>query len=222
MRPLGAAGRLRRWVRRNRTLSWALAAVTAALLAGSAVAVAFGIDAGKARDLAKSREKDVSDANTQLRDRLEQLRLEAYPNDIRLAFDGWRRGNLAGARELLDRHLPQEGQTDLRGFEWYYLDACLRDEERVVARHVAAPLTADLSPNGKLVASGEASGVVKVTEVATGREVRSFRYSDKEVTSVRFSPDGTFLATAGKDTTVRLWKVSDGPRRGACASTNIR
>lgn len=209
-RPIGPLGRLRRWSTRNRAASWAIAAVAAALLTGTAVAVGFDIDARAAHDLARDRAKDLDDANGQLRARLEQLRLESYPDEIRLAEEGWRTGDLAGARAILARHIPAEGQTDLRGFEWYYLDAVLRDIGRVLARHDDPLLTVDISPDGALVASGDASGVVKVTELATGREVRPFRYSDKEVTCVRYSRDGKLLATAGQDQTVRLWSVADG------------
>jgi WD40 repeat protein len=40
-----------------------------------------------------------------------------------------------------------------------------------------------------------------------GAEVQSLPYGDKEVTSVRFSPNGELLATAGQDRKIRLWTV---------------
>ena len=70
----------------------------------------------------------------------------------------------------------------------------------------------DVSPDGKwLAAAGGAptqDGEVKVLEIATGRVVLALKtpHSDT-VFGVRFSPDGTMLATAGADKFVKVWAV---------------
>jgi WD40 repeat protein len=46
--------------------------------------------------------------------------------------------------------------------------------------------------------------------IAPENEVRILTGHTNEVYGVAFSPDGTLLATASKDTTVRLWRVADG------------
>lgn len=69
---------------------------------------------------------------------------------------------------------------------------------------------ADFSPDGRmlLITSGDKS--VKIFEVATGRELRTFAGHTAAVLSGRFSPDGTQIVTASADSTARVWDVNIG------------
>lgn len=70
------------------------------------------------------------------------------------------------------------------------------------------------SKDGKqlLVAAGIAGlqGVALVHDVASGRPVAAYRGHRDAVHDAEWSPDGRWLATAGYDRSVRLWRVSDG------------
>lgn len=69
---------------------------------------------------------------------------------------------------------------------------------------------ARFSPDGKTIASAGTDGTAKLWDVATGKEIKSLRGHDGNVTSVAFSPDGRFLASGGRDGTVRLWDTKSG------------
>ena len=63
------------------------------------------------------------------------------------------------------------------------------------------------APDGALVFG---VGEIKLWEVSTGRELRSFKGHAGRVTSVAFSPDGKFALSGGDDNTLKLWEVATG------------
>ncbi len=69
------------------------------------------------------------------------------------------------------------------------------------------------SPDGKTLASGEYDPVdrgwiVRLREVATGKEIRQWAGHRNTVSSLAFSPDGRTLASGGWDTQILLWDVT--------------
>jgi WD40 repeat protein len=63
------------------------------------------------------------------------------------------------------------------------------------------------SPDGALLVSGSAHDfAVKLWDVESGRELRTFRHDD-ELMAVAFSPDGALLASGGYDSQVYLWGI---------------
>ena len=86
-----------------------------------------------AEQAAESRKREADDAREQAekrRDELarlnEDLRRTNYVADMNLARVAWDENNLGRTRELLEKHRPRPGETDLRGFEWHYLAASSR------------------------------------------------------------------------------------------------
>ncbi len=85
-----------------------------------------------------------------------------------------------------------------------------QDEVRAVA----------FSPDGRLLAAGDASGGVYLREfqsadTALQSQVRRLTGHTEGISSLAFSPDGRLLASAGFDDAVYLWDVASGEQAGA-------
>ena len=78
--------------------------------------------------------------------------------------------------------------------------------------HTQDVASAAFSPDGRFALSGAGSyrnGELKLWELATGKQLRSFRGHEEKVKSIAFSPDGRFaLSDSGK--TLTLWDVATG------------
>ncbi|MFE6051661.1 protein kinase [Kitasatospora sp. NPDC056446] len=111
----------------------------------------------------------------------------AVPGHLRdpEVLDAWR---------ALGRHT---GRTGVRG-GW---------QARAMTGHRAAVHSVDLSADGRFAVSGDRDGTVRLWDTATGRCVRRFdAHSPHLVGAVRFSPDGSTVATSARGA-VRLWRT---------------
>jgi len=95
----------------------------------------------------------------------------------------------------------------------------------ILRGHTDRVRTVAFSPDGTLLASGGEDNEIRLWQVADGQLIRTLRghggrtgdgfnllFTDmtKGVRDLAFSPDGTVLASAGSDGTVRLWRIADG------------
>jgi WD40 repeat protein len=76
---------------------------------------------------------------------------------------------------------------------------------------------AAFADNGKLLALGQndeaAARKAYLADVATGKKVRELAYTtqgNSGITAILPHPDGKHLATCGRDTLVRIWRLADG------------
>jgi WD40 repeat protein len=68
------------------------------------------------------------------------------------------------------------------------------------------------SPDGRYALSGSLDATMKLWNVATGEEIRTFTGHTWSVSSVAFSPDGRYALSGSedKDNTLKLWEVATG------------
>ena len=132
------------------------------------------------RDEAQKQRDEVRALNDRLQHTL-------YASDMNLAQHAWEAGDIRRVRELLERHRPHPGESDLRHFEWHYLNRLCHQELLTLkgGRSVA------YSPDGKRLASVHRDGV-RVWDAQTGRELLALKGAARVVA---FSPDGKRLAS---------------------------
>ncbi len=72
--------------------------------------------------------------------------------------------------------------------------------------------TVDWSPEGVFVTEGpENTGTIDLRDATTGDSVRSWTgHENSDVNDVRFSPDGSMLATTGDDGLLKMWDPDTG------------
>lgn len=66
------------------------------------------------------------------------------------------------------------------------------------------------SPDGRLMATSDDSGLITIWETNSLREIWNSKEHGNSVYSVTFSPDGQLLASASSDQTIKLWSISSG------------
>lgn len=66
------------------------------------------------------------------------------------------------------------------------------------------------SPAGTTLASGGLDGKIHLLDMATGRELKTFRGPESTVTTLTFAVDGTFLASGEENRTLRYWDSLTG------------
>ena len=77
--------------------------------------------------------------------------------------------------------------------------------------HTGSVNSAVFSLDGRYILSGSDDGTLKLWEISTGREVRTFRGHEYGVRPVAFSPDGRYgLSGGSSDKTLRLWDITTG------------
>lgn len=78
--------------------------------------------------------------------------------------------------------------------------------------HTDTILSADVSPDGKMLATSSYDRLILLWDLAQGKLLRPLKDHTDAVYSVTFSPDGRWLASAGADRTIKLWDLATGQR----------
>lgn len=83
--------------------------------------------------------------------------------------------------------------------------------ETVIQRgHRAAVRTVAYSPDGKFLATGSRDNSIKLWQLGTGREIRTFLGHVNPVNVVAFDPSGQRLASGSSDNSIIIWEVATG------------
>jgi WD40 repeat protein/serine/threonine protein kinase/Tfp pilus assembly protein PilF len=135
-----------------------------------------------------------------------------YLVDMQLAQQAWEVGDIDRLHEILQAHRPTSGQSDLRGWEWYYLLAsCHRALLSIKVTHTRIGSLV-WSPDGRrLATSGLEDMTIKIWDATTGHEhVTLGGHSKHRVSGVAWSPAGGKLASFDySGASVKIWDIAN-------------
>ncbi|QKQ77552.1 NB-ARC domain-containing protein [Nostoc sp. TCL240-02] len=117
-------------------------------------------------------------------------------------------------------------ETDLSSYDFSYLTIWQADLQHIKLHNVnfayahlakcvfietfGGIFSVAFSPNGKLLATGDTNGEIRLYEVANSQQLMTCKGHTGWVWSVTFSPDGQVLASGSNDQTIKLWDISNG------------
>jgi WD40 repeat protein len=132
-----------------------------------------------------------------------------YAAHMNLAKQAWTDADVGRIEELLESHLPQSGDEDLRGFEWYHLWR-LSHRFSSTIRHINIIYSVAFSPDGKRLLIGSSDNTVKLWDAATGEKTLTLKGHTDAVWSMAFSSGRERLASGARDGTIKLWDTATG------------
>ncbi len=231
-RPPSAAYKFQKAWRRNKLVILAAGGVALALLVG---VVATGWQAvratrasraetrqrllaeaaqGEAQTKQREAEAERSRADAQARKAVEnqaQSRRLLYAADMNLAQQSLKQNNLGRARRLLDRHRPQPGEEDLRGWEWRYLWQLTRNSTfTVLTNRPVRGFDVSFSPDGTRLAVAWFDGSVNLWDVPGRRLLRALTEGKQFIARVAFSPHRNLVAATSGADEVTLYDIELG------------
>lgn len=127
---------------------------------------------------------------------------ESYRAHIAAAQASLRLGDYGEARRWLNG-----APAPHRGWEWAHINARLEESREAFACNVGPQFALDVSPDGRLLATGGDDGIVRLWDAATGKPRGELPGHTDQIFSVRFSPDGAKLVSASKDKSARVWDI---------------
>ena len=145
-------------------------------------------------DLARDQTRKAEAEHTKANLAAEQRRRDLYSAHMGLVQQAWERTDLPDVLDLLERQRPRSGQSDLRGFEWFYYWGMAHSSRHTFSALGGPVRAAAYSPDGTTLALATGDGNVRLYRSdALDRPSTAHKY-DRPANSIAFAPDGKRLA----------------------------
>lgn len=232
-RPPSTWYQLTKFSRRNRALVGAIAAVLLVSLVSTVVSLAFAAGEAEQRRLAERREIEAKDATAHAESSAKEARHQAYAARVAAAQAALQTNDVPTAR-----HRLRLAASELRNWEWYYLEAAT-DLSLAVIPSPDGPIgSVAATADGKWLLSAHKGGAVYVWDAEHFirdvemhdplHETYSFEHALKGHLPCGGAPrlatthDSRRLITGARDETVRFWNLPSGPEDGTPLETDGR
>jgi WD40 repeat protein len=199
-RPVGPLERTWKWARRRPAAAALVIVSVLACLGFVAVGVALTGALRSQRDLAREQAQQF-DAQ------LQQTRRLLYTTQLLRVGAIWPSDPQQGLRLLED---PGACPPDLRCFTWGVLFGQCKRYRQVLHGHPGRVTVLAVSPDGRLIASGDSEGQIRLWDPATGKTVAILHEHAGQVAALAFTADSRMLASGGHDGMIKLWSVAEG------------
>ena len=205
-RPLAPAGHLLRWIRR-RPLTAAMACMLVLSITGGTVVSLLGWQ----HAAANAREAQAT---------AERRRVDLYSGNLAAASAALQSGNRLQVLSFLSHSIPAEGESDLRGPEWFLLNSMMRPRSVFTVQaqsHIITSLA--WKPAGSALLTASQDGALRLWSHADGvledRPQDLLKPGGKRIQKVQWLPDGlAFLSSEGAHVRCRrpggekpLWEI---------------
>jgi WD40 repeat protein/serine/threonine protein kinase len=236
--PPSTAYRLRKFASKHKSVLATAAAFVLVLTVATFVSVWLAIQATTAMQLAnEARENELENLEQANRAREQALNAEAlatrnaqkaqqeaeradakakevqkhlYVDTLHLVQSAWENHDDGQVNDYLKSFLPQPGQEELRGFEWYYWNRLLNRDLRTFARQNSHFTCVAYAPDGKRMASGAGDGSAVIWNPDTGTSILALPTQEKAVRGIAFSPDGTRVIMGTEANNLLVCNASTG------------
>ena len=144
-----------------------------------------------------------------------------YMADIRQAATDLRNDNIARMHKKLNSHFPSKGESDFRGWEWYYLQAASRNESKTLFAKLNRFV--DWSPDGTRIASIGQGSTLRIWNPTDGTLVRSWNVGSEWNSGVAWSPNSEQIAWSiqGNSNGTRIWDSKSDETRTLIWNTTV-
>ncbi len=158
------------------------------------------------RQIAEERRLNAEQLEAEAVGQRDTIRTHLYRADMRMAAVDLDNANIPRLHKKLQDHLPVNGASDIRSWEWHYLLAASRQEQTTFFGHRRQVEDVAWSPDGKRIASVGYDGV-RIWGAATGRELHRNQEGRTMKRAGAWNPGSSRFAwgSAAPENAIRIW-----------------
>jgi WD40 repeat protein/predicted Ser/Thr protein kinase len=175
------------------------------------------------RETERARQLLVESNKQRKRAETRELEARRYLYAVRMADirTAWQQSDMQRVNSLLADLEPEQGQADLRGFEWHYFWQLGHSERASLAAHQGLVTAVVYSPDGMRMATAGLDGMIHIWNAADHTLLKSLSAPGEGITSLVSRPGASQLwivAAGGCDGTVSLWEGDTGRHLSSIAA----